>query len=135
MSFRADVWSTAYKNDLPDSAFLIIENGGKKDAEGKTTPRSLRHLPVRDKSGKLDVAHVQNAMAQLTKTDINPALQKEAHSKLLAIYKQLKLEHPKCSVPSCQGYAPKKSMLEDWQGFRAWQEALYSARGTRVPVF
>jgi hypothetical protein len=33
--------------------------------------------------------------------------------------------------------APKKaskSLLEDWQSFRAWQEALYDACGKRVPV-
>ena len=27
-----------------------------------------------------------------------------------------------------------KSMLEDWQGFRAWQEALYKSRGKRIPT-
>lgn len=60
----AAVWDTAYINDLPDSAFLYIEPGGSKDDEGKTTPRSLRHLPVRDKSGKLDAAHLRNAIAR-----------------------------------------------------------------------
>lgn len=47
--------STADQNDLPDSAFAYIEPGGKKDSEGKTTPRSLRHYPVNDK------AHADNA--------------------------------------------------------------------------
>lgn len=41
------VWSDAYVNDLPDSAFLLVETGGRKDDEGKTVPRSLRHFPVR----------------------------------------------------------------------------------------
>jgi hypothetical protein len=27
-----------------------------------------------------------------------------------------------------------KSLLEDWQSFRAWQEELYDASGKRVPV-
>ena len=45
-------------NDLPDSAFAYIEPGGKKDASGKTTPRSKRHFPIHDK------AHVQNALAR-----------------------------------------------------------------------
>lgn len=61
------VWSTAYKNDLPDSAFLYIEAGGKKDADGKTTPRSLRHFPVKDAGGKADIAHLRNAIAQASK--------------------------------------------------------------------
>ena len=45
------------KNDLPDCAFAYIESGGKKDADGKTTPRSLRHFPIHDK------AHAENALA------------------------------------------------------------------------
>lgn len=50
--------SSASINDLPDSAFAYIEPGGKKDAEGKTTPRSLRHFPVHD------AAHVRNALSR-----------------------------------------------------------------------
>lgn len=59
------VWTTAFVNDLPDSAFLYIEPGGEKDAEGKTKPRSLRHFPVRDKSGAVDAAHLRNAIARI----------------------------------------------------------------------
>jgi len=50
--------------DLPDSSFLFIEPGGKKDASGKTEPRSLRHLPYKDASGKVDLPHVRNAIAR-----------------------------------------------------------------------
>jgi hypothetical protein len=46
-------------NDLPDSAFAYIEPGGKKDADGKTTPRKLRHFPIHDK------AHADNAAARI----------------------------------------------------------------------
>jgi hypothetical protein len=42
---------------------------------------------------------------------------------------------PESLKKQMKGYSGNKSMLEDWQSFRAWQEALYSARGTRVPVF
>jgi HK97 family phage prohead protease len=45
-------------NNLPDSAFAYIEPGGKKDASGRTVPRSLRHFPVHD------AAHVRNALAR-----------------------------------------------------------------------
>lgn|SRR5574337_2321 len=58
------VWSAAYVNNLPDSSFLYIEAGGKKDSEGKTVPRSLRHLPVKDADGNVDEAHVRNAIAR-----------------------------------------------------------------------
>jgi len=58
------VWSTAFINDLPDSAFLHIEAGGKKDEDGKTVPRSLRHFPVRNQDGDLDVPHLRNAISR-----------------------------------------------------------------------
>lgn len=61
------VWSTAYKNALPDSAFLYIESGGKKDQDGKTAPRSLRHFPVVDADGKPDAIHLRNAISQASK--------------------------------------------------------------------
>lgn len=59
------VWSTAYVNNLPDSCFLYIESGGKKDAQGRTEPRSLRHLPFKDASGKVDLPHLRNAIARI----------------------------------------------------------------------
>jgi cation transport regulator ChaB len=58
-------WDAAYMNDLPDSAFLYVEPGGKKDKTGKTTPRSKRHLPYRDAAGKIDLAHLRNAISRL----------------------------------------------------------------------
>ncbi len=54
--------STSEQNDLPDSAFAYIEEGGTKDSGGKTTPRSLRHFPVHD------AAHVRNALARATQS-------------------------------------------------------------------
>jgi hypothetical protein len=58
-------WTTRYKNDLPDSAFLYIEAGGKKDSEGKIKPRSLRHFPYKNMDGKVDRAHILNAIARI----------------------------------------------------------------------
>ena len=54
---RAEL-AVASINDLPDSAFAYIEPGGKKDASGRTVPRSLRHFPVHDK------AHAANALSR-----------------------------------------------------------------------
>jgi len=59
------VWSRAYINDLPDSAFLYVESGGKKVGEGKTAPRSLRHFPYKDATGKVDLPHLRNAIARI----------------------------------------------------------------------
>ena len=60
---KAD-WSASTVNDLPDSAFLYVESG-EKDSEGKTTPRSKRHLPYKDASGKVDLPHLRNALSRL----------------------------------------------------------------------
>jgi len=65
------VWSTGYRNNLPDSAFLYIAPGGKKDGEGKTVPRSLRKLPYKDATGKIDRAHLQNAISRLSQGKTN----------------------------------------------------------------
>jgi len=63
-------WFRAFINDLPDSAFLHIESGGKKDDEGKTVPRNLRHFPVRDADGNLDLPHLENALARIPQSRI-----------------------------------------------------------------
>jgi len=59
------VWSTAFVNDLPDSAFLYVQSGGKKDSDGKTVPRSNRHFPYKDANGKVDLPHLRNAIARI----------------------------------------------------------------------
>ncbi len=58
------VWSAKFVNSLPDSSFAYIESGGTKDSEGKTEPRSLRHFPYKDASGKVDLPHLRNALAR-----------------------------------------------------------------------
>jgi hypothetical protein len=85
------VWSTAFVNNLPDSSFAYVEPGDK-DGEGKTVPRSKRHLPYKDKSGKVDPAHVRNALARLTQTNIPASAKASAKRKLLAAAKQVGIE-------------------------------------------
>jgi hypothetical protein len=137
MSFQAKEWDTKMINDLPDSAFALVVKG-EKDSEGKTVPRTNRNLPHHKPDGSLDVAHLKNAMSRVTHTNLSKEQQKQAHDHLLGHYRELNMVHPPCSVPGCKGYTPKsekKSMLEDWQTFHAWQQALYKARGKRIPVF
>lgn len=55
---KSAAMSSGAINDLPDSDFAYIEQGGKKDDSGKTTPRSLRHFPIHDE------AHVRNALSR-----------------------------------------------------------------------
>ena len=66
--------STKSQNDLPDSDFAFIESGGKKDDEGKTTPRSLRHFPIND------AAHVRNALARLSSSPFGDKASGKVHS-------------------------------------------------------
>jgi hypothetical protein len=85
-------WTAAYVNDLPDSSFAYIESGGEKDDDGKTTPRSKRHLPYKDKDGQPDEAHVRNALSRLPQTDIPDAAKSKAKKKLAAAAKELGVE-------------------------------------------
>lgn len=50
--------TTASMNDAPDSDFAYVEPGGKKDDQGKTVPRSLRHFYI------ADAAHVRDALSR-----------------------------------------------------------------------
>lgn len=90
MKLKFKEWSTAEVNDLPDSSFAYISSGGTKDEEGKTTPRSLRHLPYKDADGKPDLAHVRNALARLNQTDIPESAKTGIKSKLEAILEKAK---------------------------------------------
>lgn len=65
-------WTAAYVNDLPDSAFAYVEPGGKKDAGGKTVPRSLRHFPFKGAGGKVDLPHLRNALARAPQSPFGP---------------------------------------------------------------
>lgn len=89
------VWSTAYVNDLNDSAFLYIEPGGTRDEEGKTKPRDLRHFPYRDQDGEVDELHLRNAVAQAPKSNLPASVIESVQSrgrKLLVRYTSAKAE-------------------------------------------
>lgn len=81
------VWTAAFINTLPDSSFAVILPGGKKDKEGKTTPRSLRKLPFKDANGKVDKPHLRNALARLDQTDLPATAKATARRKLEAAAK------------------------------------------------
>jgi len=83
------VWTTAYINNLPDSAFAIVLTGGKKDQGNKTVPRSLRKLPYKDANGKVDLPHLRNALARLPQSDLTAAQKKSALKVLQAAAKKV----------------------------------------------
>lgn len=85
------VWSTAEVNKFPDSSFAWIAPGGKKDKEGKTVPRSLRHLPYKDANGKVDLPHTRNALARLNQVKGMPSdVQKRVRAKLEGVLEKSK---------------------------------------------
>ncbi len=71
-------WTRAFINDLPDSAFAVILDGGEKDDAGKTVPRDLRKLPHHDETGKVDEPHLLNSLAREPQTDMPEAKHTEA---------------------------------------------------------
>lgn len=91
-------WTTASANDLPDSSFAYIEPGGTKDSDGKTTPRGLRHLPYKNKSGDIDLPHLRNALARLPQTNISPAAKATAKGHLCAAAKKVGLDSEVCKT-------------------------------------
>lgn len=81
-------WSTKFVNDLPDSSFALVLPGGEKDEGGKTTPRSLRKLPYKDASGKVDLPHLRNALARVSQVDAPEDVIRKAEAKLKAVAKE-----------------------------------------------
>ena len=75
---QAATWTTVFINNLPDSAFAHIASGGEKDAEGKTTPRTLRYLPHHGPSGALDLSHLRNALSRAPQTNLPAAAKAQA---------------------------------------------------------
>jgi len=104
------VWTTKYINDLPDSAFLYIESGGKKDEEGKTVPRNLRHFPYKNVSGKIDLPHLRNAIARIPQSnlpaDIKDKLQAKARNILEAEKKKSSFHQPETYAVNYDGNSP-----------------------------
>lgn len=106
-------WTTEYVNNLSDSAFAAIESGGEKDAEGKTTPRSLRHLEHHNAEGNVDEAHVKAALQRLNQTKISDALKAEAKGHLCGHAKQMDFVSEVCGEEP-----PKVSESEDTVALR-----------------
>jgi hypothetical protein len=102
-------WDTEYINGLPDSAFAVIGEGGQKDDQGKTVPRTLRHLPHHKADGSLDLPHLRNALARMNQ--IEPAnLRDEAKRHLCAHAKESDITSEFCGEQ--QSTAEEKSPCE-----------------------
>lgn len=82
-------WDAAYVASLPDSSFAYVEPE-KKDADGNTL-KGARHLPYKDKDGKVDLPHLRNALARIGETDIPAEAKAAALKKLQAAAKGAKV--------------------------------------------
>jgi len=108
---REAEWTTEFINDLPDSSFAVIAPGGQKDDQGKTVPRTLRHLPYKDAQGNVDIPHLRNALARMNQ--IEPAsLRDEAKRVLCAAAKKSDIVSEFCGEqPPKEGILPIKLHL------------------------
>lgn len=88
MEYR-DVWTAAYVNALPDSAFLYVEADG------------TRHFPVKDANGKPDAAHIRNALARIPQATSIPAA---ARAAAMAKAKKLAAAHADIGSGPNAGY-------------------------------
>ena len=81
-------WTRAYVNSLPDSAFLYVEPGGRRDRVGRSHPLSLRHLPYRSRTGKIDEAHLRAALSRShqERTDLPEHVKAETYRHAQEIY-------------------------------------------------
>jgi len=95
-------------NDLPDSAFAYIEPGGKKDAQGKTVPRSKRHFPIHD------AAHVRNALTRAPQSPYGDL----AMPKIRAAAKRMGIGEPAETSRTEPGLFARSFDLEDIQILR-----------------
>lgn len=105
-------WDAAFINDLPDSAFAAIGSGGQKDDQGKTTPRTLRHLPHHKADGSLDLAHLRNALARLPQTELSVEDKSAAQKHLCAHAKDSEIVSEVCGEkPPAQGESEQLKAL------------------------
>lgn len=118
------VWTASYVNDLPDSAFLHVESGGSKDADGKTTPRSLRHFPYQDAGGMVDLPHLRNALARIPQSNLSQSVKDELTAKAQAILDKQK------AIEGVTPEEPARAKVRTRDPLK--QESLAKARETRT---
>ena len=76
---EARVWDYAYIKSLPNSSFAWIDKDGG------------RHLPYKDRNGKIDLPHVRNALARLNQVKgMPPEVRVKIRNKLQKILEKAK---------------------------------------------
>ena len=84
-SINSPVWDKCYVDDLPDSSFAYIEHGGRKDAEDKTVPRTLRRYAYKNAQGEVN----KHAVARAAKEAMQSPEAKQAMEVLVPYAREL----------------------------------------------
>jgi hypothetical protein len=105
-------------NNLPDAAFAVIERGGRKDDDGKTTPRDLRHLPhhtgaVKDpiENSTLDLPRLRNALARMNQ--VKSASSRDSTARIQRIAKAHLIRHARAKLPDSKFAESKQFKFKD----------------------
>ena len=71
------VWTQADIDALPDSSFLVVDDGGTKDSQAARFPAAsgTSRIPA---GGKVDLPHVRNALARIPQSDLPQAVKDRA---------------------------------------------------------
>ena len=93
-------WTVAYINSLEDDCFAYVENTKKKDDEGRTIPKTARHLPhhakgegARGTGGVVDLPHLRNALARVNQ--VRPVTETISKDALVEMSKDHLVAHAK----------------------------------------
>ncbi len=106
-------WSKAYMDRLPDSAFLCVLAGGTKK-DGFTEPRSKRKFPVRDKDGKIDKPHLDDALSRIPDSNLSDALKEKLTDRAESLLASWKKEH---GMKKSVGSMSYNELRNELQGF------------------
>lgn len=111
------VKTSGNKSDLPDVAFAVIERGGKRDAQGRTKPQGLRHLPhhmgdVEDGNDHdtVDMSRLRNALARMNQIKAGT---KDTDARIQRIAKAHLIRHAKAKLPTSKFAKSDQCRLSD----------------------
>jgi len=90
-------WTTAYINTFPNSSFAVVEPDYKT---GKTKNKAARHLPFKDKNGKIDLPHLRAALARMNQ--IKPVTKSISVAELRAKARKVLTVAAKANLKSSQ---------------------------------
>lgn len=76
-------WDYGYIAALPDSAFLYVDRSrvSYRDDRGRSHPLTVRYLPVKNRAGNYDCAHIRNAISRAPQTDLPRTVQKRLQTR------------------------------------------------------